>query len=238
MWEWISNFLKEVLGGLIGGLVSGGLITAIIEIIRLKRENEKFKKETTKFETRIIFARSGIHRWNPNVYSDKDEKLRIYDAGLNGKIEDWKFIIKIEIENLTDHDLLAHDIILDIPQPVRANPSIVNKKFFKNVPSRTITKYDLREKKMILDSDLPLVIPARSSTGIVIIGVYHYDYPVLVDKVPMISKLIITTDIPKIIQIEFIDQEIDNLPETAYSADGVLLWSPYMDKNGIEYLSY
>lgn len=159
MFDNLQNLLGQVIIGLIGGIVGGGLISALIDLLRYKRETEKYADEKKKFEAKIIFAASGINHWHPKDYIDKDEKLRVFEAELPGKIKDWNFIIKIEMENLTDHDLLAYDIILDIPEPIKKILSETNSKLLKNFPRQTITKYDLIEKNVINDSGFPFVIP-------------------------------------------------------------------------------
>jgi hypothetical protein len=218
---------------IVTGLLSGGIVIAWIELQRHRHEKLEWKEKEKKVEIRIISAKSDIRRWNASRYDEK-EKLRIFETGLDGKISYWAFLIQIVISNLLENDLLATEITLETPQPDMEMKENKNLKYEKNISSLSLIKYDLMKKDIINDLTLPLVIPAKSSTGVVFYGVWNFNYPFLTKSVPNKATFKMTLD-DGTTRVENIDLiEVEYLSDIGTSASGEDHWRPYLIKNNIE----
>lgn len=227
-----------ILLGILGGLFSGGLIVGVIEILRYRRELSHWKKEDQKIELTLIQAKQIYLRWETNNYSSDEEKVRLYESGLIGKIESWKFFIMISFSNLTEQDILAIGLNLEQFQPKMVKPKKEDRKYFSGYKRQVLRRYNLLTKQLIEDHELPILIPARGKSGVVFVGDFQYDYPNLVENVPAKFRFVIKTDncssqsldIEPNDDLDFVGEEID----TPEHSDEVH-WVGFLDKNCIEH---
>ena len=217
---------------IITGILSGGIVIAWIEFQRHRHENIEWKQKEKKVEIRVISAKSDSSRWNTNLYDEK-EKLRIFETGLDGKVQSWEFLIQIVISNLLENDILATEITLETPQPDMETKENKNLKYERYISRLSIEKYDLMKKNIIDDSSLPLIIPAKSSTGVVFYGSWVFDYPFLTKSVPLKATFKMTLDDGTSRIENIILTEVEYSLDTAYSTTGEKHWRPYLIKNNI-----
>jgi len=166
-----------------------------------------------------------VERWDPTNHRDEKEKLKIYELGLNNKISEWMFIIKIAYSNLTDRDIIITSADLEIPMPsyeVGEAASDVKERFY---PIK-FTIYDLMKKNLIDENSFPLVLPQKSTTGIVFLGKWNFRYPYLVSALPSSANFLIKLDdgITRQITIDFTNA--DFISELGYSPSGNPHWYP------------
>ena len=220
----------QVLLSFFGSIIGGGMIVAWIEFQRLRREKEEWKLKDKKIDIKILSVEANENRWNPTIYKDEKKKLSIYEKGLNDKVSDWMFIIKIAYSNLTDRDILVTMAELEIPMPNYEVAKIEGTKQERFYPIK-ITKYDLMKKTLINEYSFPLVIPQKSTAGIVFLGNWNFNYPYLVNSVPSSSSLIIKLDdgINRQINIDF--SKAGDIMELAYSSSGNPHWEPALNKS-------
>lgn len=230
------NYWAQIWPALLGSLLGGGLILGWIELMRYRRERKQWKKADQKIELIELISESHFKRWNPEREKDQ-EKIRIFESGLKGKIRSWYFCVKYEISNLTSQDILAHDISLDISQVKMTTPEKESPSYFNGYKKQTLRRYHLLSKELIGDNDFPIIIPAKSKIGVVFVGQYNYDYPNLVTSLPEDSLIKIVFDGNEIVESTFKFTNVDNfwnLSEIKFELDGnELHWVPYMEKHGI-----
>lgn len=218
---------------LVSSLLGGGIVIAWIEFQRHRHENIEWKKKEKKVETRVISAKSVSQRWKASSCDEK-EKLRIFETALDGKVKYWTFLIQIVLSNLLDSDLLATEITLETPQPDMETKINSHLKYEQNYCRLILVKYNLMKKDIIDESALPLVIPAKSSTGVVFYGYWKFDYPYLTKSVPNKAtfKMVLDDGTSKIENIDLV--EVDYLDDIGSTTEQIRHWRPYLVKNNIE----
>lgn len=230
-----GNIILQIVLGLLGGILSGGVISWI-EFRRFQREKAGWNKADQKIELIRLLSESNFTRWNPLRESDQ-EKIRIFESGLKGKIHIWNFCVKYEIANLTNQDILAHDISLDISQVKMTKPEKESPDYFNGYKMQTVRRYHLLSKELIEEVDFPIIIPAKSKIGVVFVGHHEYDYPNLVTKLPEDSLIKITYDGNETIESTFQFNDIDDfwdIKDIRFNESMTELhWVPFMEKHNI-----
>jgi hypothetical protein len=139
--------------------------------------------------------------------------------------------------NLTDQAIMAHSLNLEIPAPKLIKPQKQDKKYFTGYKYQVVRKYDMVQKTIIEDFNLPLIISPHSKTGVVFIGQYEFDYPNLVDDIPTNLLFKMEIDNNEKFDLQIIPNEQENayeLTEVDETTDGENIhWIPYMEKNEI-----
>lgn len=225
--------LVQVLLSLLSGVIGGGIILAWIELQRHRHEKEEWKLKDKRIDIKVLSVESDVERWDPTKYRDEKEKLKIYEFGLNNKVSEWKFIIKIAYSNLTDRDIIITSADVEVPMPnyeVAKVTSDVKERFY---PIK-FTIYDLMKKNLIDENSFPLVLPQKSTTGIVFFGKWDFRYPYLVSTLPSSSNLIIKLDdgITRQIAIDFTNAGF--ISELGYSSSGNPHWYPAIAVSGVD----
>jgi hypothetical protein len=125
-------------------------------------------------------------------------------------------------------------MVLEIPQPNIEKKVNKEKLFKEKYHEYKLIKYDLMKKNIINESDLPFIIPASSSTGIVLFGRWTFDYPYLVNSKPTTCtfKIILDDQTSRSIGIDFNEKGDYYLKDIRYGPDGNEAWSPYLEKIG------
>lgn len=225
--------LVQVLLSLLSGVIGGGIILAWIELQRHRHEKEEWKLKDKRIDIKVLSVESDVERWDPTKYRDEKEKLKIYEFGLNNKVSEWRFIIKIAYSNLTDRDIIITSADVEVPMPnyeVAKVTSDVKERFY---PIK-FTIYDLMKKNLIDENSFPLVLPQKSTTGIVFFGKWDFRYPYLVSTLPSSSNLIIKLDdgITRQIAIDFTNAGF--ISELGYSSSGNPHWYPAIAVSGVD----
>lgn len=228
------DIANQILPILLGGILSGGVVIAWIEYQRHRHEKIDWELKEKKIELRVIESDSIEKRWKAESCRDEAEKLRIYESDINGKIKEWEFLIKIVISNLTNSDVLALSMVLEIPQLNIEKKTLKDKAIKEKCHEYKLLKYDLMKKNIINDWDLPIVIPANTSTGIVLFGRWTFDYPFLVMSKPTTStfKVVLDDKTTRSIRIDFNEKDDYYLNDIRSGPDGYEAWSPYLEKIG------
>lgn len=225
--------LVQVLLSLLSGVIGGGIIVAWIEIQRHRHEKEEWKLKDKKIDIKVLAVESNVSHWDPSLYNNEKEKLSIYEKGLNNKVSKWLLVIKISYSNLTDRDILITSAELEIPMPSYEISKKVseNKRQFYPI---TLHKYNLMEKTLITSFSFPLVLPQKTTAGIVFLGEWDFYYPYLVSSVPSTSTFIIKLDDGMARQISIDFNNAEPIQELAYSSKGNPHWEPALVKSKVE----
>lgn len=231
--EYYMDLITQFLVTIVGGLLSGGILITWIEFQRHQREKKEWQLKDRKLELRIINVASVEDKWIASIIRDEKEKLNIYDAGLDGKIHSWMFMVKIAFSNLTDSDILATSLSLEIQQP--SFEQAASKKFdSENYFYQRLIRYDLMNKNIISESDLPLIIPAKTTSGVVYMGEWNFGYRSIVGNLPTTAtfKILLDDGTLRNINIDF-SKSVKNI-EILYSSTGNKHWLPAIEKHGQE----
>ena len=139
-------------------------------------------------------------------------------------------MVKIAYTNLTDVDILATSISLEIQQP-NFEKATLKKQYQVNPFYPKLERYDLMKKNVIKNNDLPIVIPGKSTSGVVYLGEWDFDYPNLVNSLPLTAtfKILLEDGSFRNINIDF--TKSDEISEIAYSSNGVMHWAPAIEKH-------
>jgi len=225
----MDNYLLQILISLVSSIIGGGILISWIEFQRLRREKEEWKLKDKKIDLKLLSVEVDEFHWNVAEVGDEKEKLRIYETGLNNKVKEWLFLIKIAYSNLTDRDIIITMAELEIPMPIFeiAKMEGENKKNFNPLD---IKKYDLMNKNPIYSGSFPLVIPQKSTTGIVFMGHWYFPYPYLVSSVPSNATFKITLDDGNTRQLIVDFSNTENISELAFSSNGIPNWEPALSK--------
>lgn len=225
--------LIQVLLSLLSGVVGGGIILAWIEIQRHRHEKVEWKLRDKKIDIKILTVESNISYWDPSTYNDEKQKLAIYEKGLTNKVSEWLFVVKVSYSNLSDRDILITSADLEIPMPSYEVGKTTGENKTRFYPI-TLHKYNLMEKTLITGYSFPLVLPQKSTGGIVFLGDWSFNFPYIVNSVPMSSTLLIKLDDGQTRQIAIDFSGVGNIEELAYSSLGNAHWEPALHKSQAE----
>lgn len=223
--------LAQVLLSLLSGVIGGGIILAWIEVQRHRHEKEEWKLKDRRIDIKVLSVESNVDRWDPSEYRDEKDKLRIYELGLINKVSEWMFIIKISYSNLTDRDIIITSAELEVPMP-NYDIAKIEGEFKERFFPLKLTKYDLMKKNRIDENSFPLVLPQKSTTGIVFLGKWDFRYPYLVNNVPSSSSLLIKLDDGETRQITIDFSNAGFITELGYSSSGNPHWYPAIAISG------
>jgi hypothetical protein len=224
------TFWQQLLISLFGGLVGGGLIVSWIELKRFTRERNQWTEEDKKMLIHVNSALYSIRHWDAKNISEEDEKIRVFESGLNGNISSWKYFLKFGLENLSKRDLLVNKIDLNFSNPTRIKVTQEDRKYFRKYHFLISRIYDMFNKSLIHDRNFPLLIPANSTMGIVIIGINDFDYPDIVTEVPTMGIITIALNGGFYLQKEicFTDKNFIFDIDTS-TVTGEYHWTPYLE---------
>ena len=175
-------------------------------------------------------------RWDPSKIYSNEERLRIYEERLNGKLQDWQALVKFTITNLTDHNLLILSTNSHFSKPESTVSPFVKQEGVKPYAGST-RKYDLM-KKCLLNYKDPIELPAKAQIGIVIVAYCEIDRSVWVDQGPSQVTISVKLDDGRTHEKEVRLAEAVEMSEVdwVYGDDPTekkLHWVPYLVKNEI-----
>ena len=223
------DFFQQLLISLFGGFIGGGLIVSWIELKRYKRESKLWSEEDKKLLIHINTAIYSTQYWDGKSISDADEKIRVFESGLDGNISSWSYLLKFSLENVSKRDLLIETIDFDFPSPMIIK-SEINKKYSAvyNYPIKH--RYDMFNKLLLQERDFPLLISSNSTIGIVIIGINNYDYPFIVSDIPNEGRILVAINKSLVFDENVSFTKKNNLyNEIGISCStGQYHWSPYL----------
>ena len=224
------DFWQQFFISILGGFLSGGLIIGWIEIKRYKRENILWNQEKEKIHIHVSSAKYSIQRWSGKKTSNDEEKIRIFESGLEGNVSLWRYIIKFSLENLSNRDLLAENISFEFPPPNLLDSIKEDKKYFSTHTYPIKRRYNMFTKSILENRDFPLLIPVKSTIGIVFIGSNEYDYPNLVVDVPIEGRIQININndinVDEKVSFVFYNSIYDEVAHSPINSD--IHWVPYL----------
>jgi hypothetical protein len=112
LWQQI---LIAVISGLVGGLAGGGIISAILDVIRFRREQEEVEREEQRIAIDPINARISIQRWAVKDNMSDKFKLYVYENALQDTLLEYAIIAEFLIRNLRNEEIIITSI--DVEEP-------------------------------------------------------------------------------------------------------------------------
>jgi hypothetical protein len=231
--DW-NNLLLDMFKIALGGLIGGGIV-AWIEWKRYGRQKSEWKLSDKKIDIRVVDAYSTHKRWSVSTAINKDEELRIYKSKLDGKLEEWKYLVIVSVVNTSPNDILVLSAELELPQ-INIQKIQLSEEYKRpqELPFNNVYNYLSKEK--LNDIDFPLKIEEKSTNGLVFFGGWYFDAPNLVDMPPSTATVTFILDDKsehrKVIKFE--EKEYRSF-EDAYTISRELHWMPHVRKFGENY---
>lgn len=116
------EILYSVIIPVLSGLFGGGAVSAYIEWRRFQKEQQVDRQ---KLDINIIQGSIFSTKWRAAQRARADERLYIFDNGLNDTVRSYDTCIEFGLTNLTDQELLITDMGFEIEAPLPEPPRIV-----------------------------------------------------------------------------------------------------------------
>jgi hypothetical protein len=111
----LEDRLLDLLVNIVSIIIGGGLITAIIEWRRHKREMMTWQKEDATIQIDIPVARMSASLWAIGEKTADKEKLMIYENGLEKTVKQFVIYAEFVIRNTTAAEIIVRDYFAEVP---------------------------------------------------------------------------------------------------------------------------